>query len=48
MDDDTMERKKREAVTETRRERLKKKRTKERGSKDGKATTEQEGTDADD
>ena len=48
MDDDTRERKKREAVTETKRKRLLKKRTREGGSKGGKAATELEDADTDD
>ena len=48
VDDNTRERKKREAVTETRQKRLLKKRTREGGSKGGKAATEREDADADD
>ena len=44
-DDDTRERKKREAVTETMQKRLLKKQTREGGSKGGKAATELEGVD---
>ena len=48
VDDDTRERKKREAVTKTKRKRLLKKRTREAGSKGGKAATELEDADTDD
>ena len=48
VDDDTRERKKRETVTETKRKRLLIKRTREGGSKGGKAATEREDANTDD